>query len=105
MNFNTLKNLISSHTEWELESITSNQDSILFSLTLPNGLEVLADFSVRSNGIISNIEVRKFDYETQEEDILVEGNDAFSKNDDDLEMTLFTWLKKQVQYGLEEIQG
>mgnify|MGYP003351688494 CR=1 FL=1 len=103
MNFNTLKNLISSHTEWELDSITSNEDSILFSLTLPNGLEVLADFSVRTNGIISNIEVRNFDYETQEEDILVEGNDAFPKNDDNLETTLFTWIKTQIQYAFDSL--
>ena len=96
MNFNTLKNLVSSHTEWELDSITSNQDGILFGLTLSNGLDVFADFSVRTNGIIANILVRKIDYDTQEEEILVEGNDAFSKNDGDLEMTLFTWIKTQV---------
>jgi len=103
MNFNTLKNLISSHTEWELDSITSNEDGILFSLNLPNDLEVLADFSVRTNGIISNIEVRKFDYDTQEVEILVEGNDAFSKNDDSLEMTLFTWIKTQIQYAFDSL--
>jgi hypothetical protein len=103
MDMTKLKNLITSYPEWELEDITSNEDGILFGLTLPNGLEVLADFSVRTNGIISNIEVRKFDYDTQEVNILVEGNDAFSKNDENLEIALFTWIKTQVQYGLESI--
>jgi len=101
MNFDNLKNLISTHEGWEVDTVASTEGSLLIGLTLASGLEAVASLSVRPNGIVSDVEVREWDEETCEETILVEGNQAFSLNDEALETTLFNWIKTQISYASE----
>ena len=97
MNFEKFKELIAQSKEMELESEIGDSTDTTFGLWLEReGFYVILALRVKEKGIIADIEI------SHDEDVLVETAKAFSKNDSNIEATIFDWLEQQTLYALTE---
>ncbi len=101
MNMDNLKTLIDNNVEWRLvDSHYTNKLMYLILCVNVEGEDIEVSFTlkVKDNGIQTDVEITRCD-----DVIIVEGNDVFSKNDEELENSIYDWLKTQVQYGKDEV--
>jgi hypothetical protein len=97
MNFEKFKELIAQSKEMELESEIGDSTDKTFDLWLErDGFYVILVLRVKEKGVIADIEI------SYDEDVLVETVKAFSKNDSNIEATIFDWLEQQTLYALTE---
>ena len=96
-NFDTIKNIIQSQQGWECEIHVEHGHLTAQIYCLENGLDVFLSIVEREKSVQSDIQVN-YDEET-----IVEGTYAFSKNDQDLENTIFNWIKTQIQFAINDL--
>jgi len=97
LNLDNLKNQIESQYGDLTSHGSSSEGGLVLSFDIEDqGLDVLIAVKVRKNGSVqTDIEV------SCDEETLVEGCSAFSKNQ--TEMDIFNWCLTQIQYAKEEI--
>jgi hypothetical protein len=97
MNFDKLEQLINQSEYLVIDSDDGDPKTRLLDLSLERlGLNITLYLRVRENGVQADIDI------SRDDDVLVETADAFSKNDSDIESTIFQWLEEQVSYALAE---
>jgi uncharacterized protein (UPF0371 family) len=97
MNFDKLKQLINQSKDLVMDSDDGDHKTRLLALSLERlGLNITLYLRVRENGVQADIDI------SCDDDVLVETADAFSKNDSDIESSIFQWLEEQVSYALAE---
>jgi hypothetical protein len=98
MNFDKFEQLINQSKYLVMDSDDGDDPKTrLLALSLERlGLNITLYLRVRENGVQADIEI------SHDEDVLVETAKAFSKNDSNIEATIFQWLEEQVSYALAE---
>lgn len=104
MNMNKLKKLIGSNVEWRVVDSQWSENLIHLMLSVNvecEYIEVSFTFKVKDTEIHTDLEITRCGRRSGE--VVLEGNDVFSKDGEELEESIYDWLKNGVQYGKDEL--